>query len=835
MKKLFFLTLALLFTAPMLLGQTQMNNNDSGHKANQLLSDPLSGNYTINSTQPTGGNNFNNFSDFASAININGLSGPVVVDVVAGTGPYNEQVILGELPNSSQTNTLTINGNGQALIYLSTINDQRATLKMDGTDYVNIDNLTIAALGAEDGEYGFAVQLMNGADHNTFTNCIFIANTTALFSNFGAFIASNSHTSASAAGTAANYLTIDQCATIGGFYGIVIQGPTVASGETPAMNNVITNNEVLDPRYYGIYFRGQNNGLVSGNEISRPERDNMAIFNGIYLAQDMSGSVITKNRVFDIAASVSVTTGAYGVYATGITTSPGQELLISNNLFHGYEGINGSQYGMYFLNCTNVRVYHNTISLDHVNHTGASLIRGIHHAGANAFMDIRNNIISVTTNSTGTKYCLYFVTATANITCDNNVLYMGATAGSNLTGRWDGVNYANLEDWQTANNSAFDQNSVDVDPLFVTPFGRDLTPQNPVIDNMGADLLAWVPDDFYGEPRTATPDPGAIEFEPPACTPPIQLYASNISTNSALLHWEPTGDETIWNIEWGLEGYEQGTGNLIGQVADNPFLLEGLDHSTAYDFYVQAVCSDGLSIWAGPSVFLTLCEPFALPFTETFDGATVSCWLFPEGQGNWNFGNSYTPPSSFSGAPNAFFNWSPSLTNYSFSLTSPVFNAAAFSDVSINYILFVDSYSSATIESMAVEYKTVDDTEWTLLELFSTQGLGGSSAEYIRTNQGLSAMDGQMFQVRFRAHGFNTFNINGWGLDDISITGTATPVLPGDANCDGIVNVIDVITIANYIMGLNPEPFCFENADVNGDGLINTSDLILVVNLIMSK
>ena len=132
-------------------------------------------------------------------------------------------------------------------------------------------------------------------------------------------------------------------------------------------------------------------------------------------------------------------------------------------------------------------------------------------------------MISVTTNSTGTKYCLYFATATANIKCDYNVLYMSASAGSNLTGRWDGENYLTLEDWQTADNGAFDQNSVDVDPIFVTPVGRDLTPQNPVIDNIGIDLLAWVPDDFYGEPRSATPDPGAIEFEPPACTPPIQL------------------------------------------------------------------------------------------------------------------------------------------------------------------------------------------------------------------------------------------------------------------------------------------------------------------------
>ena len=57
--------------------------------------------------------------------------------------------------------------------------------------------------------------------------------------------------------------------------------------------------------------------------------------------------------------------------------------------------------------------------------------------------------------------------------------------------------------------------------------------------------------------------------------------------------------------------------------------------------------------------------------------------------------------------------------------------------------------------------------------------------------------------------------------------------LPGDANCDGQVNVIDVITIANYIMGENPDPFCFENADVNGDGIIDVMDVIGVVNIIL--
>lgn len=61
----------------------------------------------------------------------------------------------------------------------------------------------------------------------------------------------------------------------------------------------------------------------------------------------------------------------------------------------------------------------------------------------------------------------------------------------------------------------------------------------------------------------------------------------------------------------------------------------------------------------------------------------------------------------------------------------------------------------------------------------------------------------------------------------------ATTILPGDANCDGIVNVLDIIMIVNYIMGLNPSPFCFANADTNGDTAISVLDLIITVNIIM--
>jgi len=66
---------------------------------------------------------------------------------------------------------------------------------------------------------------------------------------------------------------------------------------------------------------------------------------------------------------------------------------------------------------------------------------------------------------------------------------------------------------------------------------------------------------------------------------------------------------------------------------------------------------------------------------------------------------------------------------------------------------------------------------------------------------------------------------------------TITPLasyFPGDANCDGTVNVLDIVTIINYIMGQIPSPFCFEAADVNNDQAINVLDIVQTINIIMS-
>ncbi|MBQ4138720.1 MAG: dockerin type I repeat-containing protein, partial [Muribaculaceae bacterium] len=55
--------------------------------------------------------------------------------------------------------------------------------------------------------------------------------------------------------------------------------------------------------------------------------------------------------------------------------------------------------------------------------------------------------------------------------------------------------------------------------------------------------------------------------------------------------------------------------------------------------------------------------------------------------------------------------------------------------------------------------------------------------------------------------------------------------LVGDVNGDGRVNVSDVTTLVNMILGVIPKDET--RADINGDGKINVSDVTALVNIIL--
>jgi len=139
-----------------------------------------------------------------------------------------------------------------------------------------------------------------------------------------------------------------------------------------------------------------------------------------------------------------------------------------------------------------------------------------------------------------------------------------------------------------------------------------------------------------------------IKIKEISCTKPSSLSASSITHNSASLSWTETGSATTWDIEYGAEGFSQGSGTTISGTTSNPYALGSLSSNTSYDYYVRASCGGGsYSYWAGPYTFLTSCSVLSavtLPFTEDWESyngtmsedGNVYCGT----QYNWTFTHS---------------------------------------------------------------------------------------------------------------------------------------------------------------------------------------------------
>ena len=66
---------------------------------------------------------------------------------------------------------------------------------------------------------------------------------------------------------------------------------------------------------------------------------------------------------------------------------------------------------------------------------------------------------------------------------------------------------------------------------------------------------------------------------------------------------------------------------------------------------------------------------------------------------------------------------------------------------------------------------------------------------------------------------------------DIALSNT----MLGDANFDQIINVLDVVIMVNFAIGLNqPTDSEIEVCDFNFDGIINVLDIVQLINLILS-
>lgn len=451
-----------------------------------VVCNPLSGTFSVGA-----GGDFPDLAFALGALQQCGISGPVIINVLPGSGPYTGGIEVGAISGSSATNTITINGNGNV------INEGTPTyiLAFNGSSYITLDNFQIINSNTANNKFGIMVR--GGSHHLQITNNYINMGTAVTATATGGIIVSGSTTSATTAGNNAQDLTITGNEIAGGYYGITLLGQASYLDNT---GHIVSNNLVRDFYAYGIYLANAENCSVLNNELHRINRTNSTTMYVIYL--NTSRAIQVKNNKVHSTGVNSSTT--YPIYITTSVNTPGAETEIVNNAIYNIQST-GIVYGIYFLGTRDyINVYHNTV---HLTSTGSGAQRAFFASTAPDNHRLVNNIFSVQGNGTGTKYCIYSTATSTTFYSDRNILYMGATAGTNYAGYW-AANQTTLANWQTTTGQ--DLNSLDLNPLFSD--AMSISPQSYKVDNMGT-FLSSVTHDLNGVLRNATtPDIGALEF-----------------------------------------------------------------------------------------------------------------------------------------------------------------------------------------------------------------------------------------------------------------------------------------------------------------------------------
>jgi len=462
---------------------------------NFIEANPLSGNYTINSTAATAGTNFQSFNDLADSLNLNGVSGNVLVTVLTGTGPYNEQVIFDNIPGTGPAATITINGNRE-IITAVTDSSKRHIVRLKDVQYFTINNLSVVRdLASTHSTYG--IHILNTGNHITISGCSVDMTATTSTLN-GAYVASGSESSILVTGDFHNIVITGDTA-IGGGYGASVFGLV----SNLASNIVISNNVFYDFHSNGVYLRETDGAVISGNYFEK-RTANVTSVNAIQIAQAAN----INAKIFNNYITVSQVSNGSSTFR-GIYLFNGTGHKVYNNVIADIHLVSGNFTGIEVRTASTApEIYFNTISIDNPTATTGDLT-GISEELSNTNSVIKNNIISISQPTSGTKAGISLgatATVTTAVTSDYNLIFI-PNGNVAMKGSLTPVFYPTLGDWQAV--SGQDANSVSADAGIL-----NLTipiPSTSAADNTGTPI-AFVTTDILGNPRSVTPDMGAYEF-----------------------------------------------------------------------------------------------------------------------------------------------------------------------------------------------------------------------------------------------------------------------------------------------------------------------------------
>jgi hypothetical protein len=351
-------------------GQQDCNRRNDTSSINNLAT-PLCGTYTIGGASP----NFVNFTEASNALNVAGITCPVIFRVRNGT--YNEQVEIGQILGSSSVNTITFESesgdSSLAVLNYQTANTFRDySLSLNGIKYLTVRKLGVLRTNGQQ-----SVLIQGGSHHLSFSNNklgnIYSPNTfcdsaLSFVNNACGSIDLNNPSSAPASGIfISQNKIVSSLSSIGVNYGI---------------NLVSTVGSIIDRNTISSSI----NATANGGACSSPQNY------GVQLSSCAKGSI--TNNTISSTSSHYFNNCWHNSYGLGLSNSA--SVLVSNNIVNCYSN-NGkaNSNAMTVSSCNYAVISDNTFSLSSNGSggTGSSTILGIDFSsGSNSV--IQNNIIA---------------------------------------------------------------------------------------------------------------------------------------------------------------------------------------------------------------------------------------------------------------------------------------------------------------------------------------------------------------------------------------------------------------------------------------------------------
>lgn len=450
----------------------------------------LSGTYTINSNASQSPD-YTSLSAAASALSA-GVNGQVIFEVAPGT--YEEYVTINEINGASETNRVIFRGMGadnqQVIVTSNAGYTDNSTLKLNGTDYVTFENMTVTTTSANKAR----LLVIDGqTDHNHFYNMRFI----------GAVSNSNLDGDKNLVYyTSGEWVCHDNefvgCHFENGYVALYYQGKNIYTLNDGVL---VENCTFLNQSFKSVYISFTDNAIVRGNTITNHTHDVLTNYHAMDLLRIRYNSII-ENNVMNVTRNSN--------YATVFETRPAmgtaeQPVIIRNNIINLVSNVNTSWCcELDDQNSSYVYFVNNTVKCSGSGNCG---LMYVDKDWNNLFM--YNNLFVNETSG----YVFRFQQNATDRYCDYNRIQF---AGNNL-GRFTTTDCATLSDWTAA--TGFDSHSALCTPQFVSGNDLHITSADGITVTHP---LTYVPKDIDNQNRsTSAPCAGADEYTSGTNLPPV--------------------------------------------------------------------------------------------------------------------------------------------------------------------------------------------------------------------------------------------------------------------------------------------------------------------------